>query len=128
MKYPLDFSFWYEGQIVKVWDYSPRNKLYTLIGIEDESGKLQLKQQDIDIHIENTTKFWAQQIVKNIFHAKREVENWSASYGNRRDLGNSMVNAYNRGLFTSPHFYKYIIEEIRKVEEPKKIMCYYGKG
>jgi hypothetical protein len=121
MKYLIDFSFWYDGQLVKVWDYSPRNDLYTLISTEDGNNeKFQLTEQDIDSQIEDTSKHWAKQIVKNIINAKSEVERWSASYGNQRDLGLSIVNAYKRGLLTSPDFYSYLLNEVRRVEESQK--------
>lgn len=121
MVYKLDEEVIFNNKIMRVWDYSLRSNKYTLVfekdGVQQECLAT---EEEINQQLEESISFHAKQIARTIPSANWEFKQLGNGYSIQRDLGKSMVKAYQIGLLYSPEFYNSLIEELRKEVNKRK--------
>ncbi|USK30840.1 hypothetical protein LIT32_12385 [Bacillus sp. CMF21] len=110
MKFNLDDSVFYEGKVMKVWDYSPRSKSYTLKGYINKD-ETEIVSEEI-VEVETLTKYdeFASDLVRKIELSEHDVR--IGGYGFLRDSGKKLYEAYEYDLLTSQIFINILIEII----------------
>jgi hypothetical protein len=112
VKFELDETVFYDGEIMKVWDYSPRTKSYKLKGIDNSDEIIAVPEEIVEEDsIKGYNKF-AADILWKLEYAENDVRN--GGYGFLRDLGRKVFEAYEKDLLTSQKFLIILVEVIEK--------------
>jgi hypothetical protein len=119
MIYQLDEIVFYDDRIMKVWDYSPRNKSYTLSVLNEEEFVSNATGEDIETETNEEFKRYAEQFIKGINRAEWDVN--TNGYGFLKSFGTFFVKIYQNEIFQSPKFLHILQEEMKKDKDGKEL-------
>ena len=118
MKFNIDETVFYDGEFMKVWDYSPRSKSYQLKSLDTSEELIHAPEEKVEESTLQGYEKYAVDLHHKITAAEQDIR--IPGYRFLRDLGKKVYEAYEYELLTSQKFLEvfiHIIEQESKKED-----------